>query len=1070
MRYLKQLFISIIFVLVATAIWAQETLAPVELRCELIPEPLGIDVPQPRLSWLFRSEARGQAQTAYQVLVASSRTRLNQNQGDRWDSGRVASDATLDVPYAGKPLVSSQQVFWKVRIWDAGGRASDWSPAATWTMGVLAGKDWNPGTRWITDPGLLRWVRPRLGFRTQDAADENSVKWVQIDLGASLPIDAVRLHALRHSAPELLGFPRRFKVEAADHPEFRASMTIADQTAKDYPEGWAAVIRLPAGGIRARYVRLTATKLRVSEKKPCLALSQVEIISGGKNVAAGAVVTASDSIEQAPWTAAAITDGLGIPGMNPRANDTLLLRREFEIAPGLRRALIHVSGLGHYELTVNGAPAEAGLIMPGWTDYRKTALYDTYDITRLLRPGTNAMGLCLAGGMYNVQEGRYVKFISTFRPLAAFGEIRLDYSDRVGTVITDRRWRATPGPITFSNVYGGEDYDARREPAGWNRPGFNDSKWTSAVETAGPGGTLRGITHASPPFRGFESLKPAAVRQLRPGVAVYDFGQNASIMPRLRVRGPAGSAVKIIPAELVRPDGSVDRRSAGGGNAWWQYTLAGRSEAEEWFPKFFYHGSRYLQAELTAPEGAPLPAIESIEALVVHSDSPTAGEFTCSNDLFNRIRLLVRWAQRSNLAHVITDCPHREKLGWLEQYHLNGPSLRYEFDLARLYAKTFGDMADAQQADGLVPDIAPEYVIFSGGFRDSPEWGSALILAAWQHFVWTGNDAPLRRYYPAMQRYVSYLGSRSEGHIVSHGLGDWFDIGPKSPGTSQLTPAPLTATALYYECVRSLARIAGHLGMPADARRYDGLAAEIKDAFNRKFINMESGVYATGSQTAQALPLVLGLADPARRPAVLEALVRDVRGRGNSVTAGDIGYRYLLRALADGERSDVIFDMNNQSEKPGYGYQLAHGATSLTEAWDTAPHASQNHFMLGQIMEWFYHDLAGIQPDESGPGFKKIVLRPSPVGDITWVKASHKTARGVLRSEWRRAAGTFACDVTIPPNTTATIYLPALEASSVREGGVPAEQAMAVKFLRMEGGSAVFAIGSGAFRFTSVLR
>jgi hypothetical protein len=1049
---------------------AETTLTPGSLACELLVDPLGIDVAQPRLSWLLHSDERGQAQTAYQVLVTSSRDLLARNHADLWNSGRTSSDATVDVRYSGKPLASSQQVFWKVRVWSAAGEVSPWSPVATWTMGILGEKGWNAGTRWITDPALSKWVRPRLGYRSEDASDENTVKWVQVDLGASYAIDAVRLYAIRHSAPELLGFPRRFKLEAADNPVLRGAVLVADQTAKDFPSAGASVIDLPASSMKARFLRLTAARLRTIDRKTCLALSQIEVISGGRNVAAGGAVTASDSIEQAPWGASAITDGLGIPGMNPRANGTLLLRREFIVRPGLRRALAHISGLGHYELSVNDRRVDGALLRPGWTDYRKTCLYDTHDLSALLNAGANAVGISLAGGMYNVQEGRYVKFVSPFRPLVAFGEIRLEYADgTVETISTDSRWRVMPGPITFSNVYGGEDYDARREPSGWSSPGFNDSAWTAAVETEGPGGILHGVTHASPPFGVFETLKPRAVRELRQGTLVYDFGQNASIMPRLRVRGPAGAVVKIVPAELVKPDGSVDRGSAGGGDAWWRYTLAGRTAGEEWFPSFFYHGSRYLQVELAPPQGGgPLPVVEALEVSVVHSDSPAAGEFSCSNDLFNRIRTLVRWAQRSNLAHVITDCPHREKLGWLEQYHLNGPSLRYEFDLTRLYAKTFGDMADAQQADGLVPDIAPEYVIFAGGFRDSPEWGSALILAAWQHSVWTGDDAPLRRYYPAMQRYVAYLAGRSEGNIVSHGLGDWFDIGPNRPGASQLTPIPLTATAFYYECARTLARIAMHLGNNADARRYETQAAQIKDGFNRKFFNADAGVYATGSQTAQALPLVLGLVEPARRAGVLDMLARDVRGRGNAITAGDVGYRYLLRALADGGRSDVIFDMNNQSEKPGYGYQLARGATSLTEAWDAAPHASQNHFMLGQIMEWFYHDLAGIRPDENGPGFKKIILHPSPAGDITWVKASHRTARGIISVEWHRENGMFSYAVTIPPNTTATVFVPASDAASVSESDRPAARAPGVKFLRMEAGAAVYTISSGTYRFSAL--
>jgi len=1042
------------------------SLAAVDLRCDWMVDPLGVDSAPPRLSWKLQGYGtRGLKQGASQILVASSLEILGRDEGDLWDSGRVESAEQLHVPYGGGPLHSNERVFWKVRVWDGEGRASSWSAPGTWTMGVLESGDWRG--RWITDPGLLRWTRPFLGYHSEEANSTDTRKWIQVDLGSPHPIESVRFLALRHTVGERLGFPPRFKVELASRADLSDAVVVADQTSEDYRQ-WTNSIEVPVAGVRARYVRLTATRLRDFAGQICLALSQIEVLSDGKNVAAGAAVTASDSLERAPWAAAAVTDGLGIPGTNPRANDTLLLRRDVEVRAGLRRALVHVSGLGHYEMTVNGTRVSQGLMTPGWTAYDRIALYDTHDLTSLLRPGPNAVGLLLGSSMYNVQPGRYLKFVSAFRPLMAIGQIRLEYEDgTVETVGTDDQWRVTSGPIVFSNVFGGEDYDARREPAGWDEPGFDDSSWTPAVTRTGSLPTLRGVSHASPPFRTYETFAPVKVRELGPGVSVYDFGQNASMMPRLRVRGAAGATVKMIPAELLKADGSVDRGSSGGGDAWWSYTLAGRAESEEYFPRFFYHGSRYLQVEREAPAGGALPDVESLESVVVHSDSPPAGEFACSSELFNRTRTLVRWAQRSNLAHVITDCPHREKLGWLEQYHLNGPSLRYETDLTRLYAKGFADMADALQPSGLVPDIAPEYVVFTGGFRDSPEWGSAVILAAWQHYVWTGDDTPLRRNYDVMKRYVAYLAGTAEDDIVSHGLGDWYDLGPGPPGYSQLTPIALTATAIYYEDVAALVRIALRLGRADDAERYAREAARIEAAFNREFFDSEAGLYATGSQTAQAMPLVLDLVPEGHRTRVLEALVKDVRAHGNGTTAGDVGYRYVLRALADGGRSDVIFDMNHQSDRPGYGYQLARGATSLTEAWDANPRSSQNHFMLGQIMEWFYGDLAGLAPDADHPGFERVRIRPQPVPGITWARAVHESPRGRIAVEWRRDGGAFSLDVELPPNTSAEVWVPAESVSGVSEGGSPVERAPGVRLLREERGRVVLAVDSGRYAFSS---
>jgi hypothetical protein len=357
--------------------------------------------------------------------------------------------------------------------------------------------------------------------------------------------------------------------------------------------------------------------------------------------------------------------------------------------------------------------------------------------------------------------------------------------------------------------------------------------------------------------------------------------------------------------------------------------------------------------------------------------------------------------------------------------------------------------------------------MFSGGFRDSPEWGSAYVIVPWQQYEWTGDLELLRRHYDGMSRYVAYLGSRAANDIVSHGLGDWYDIGPRRPGVAQLTPLSLTATAFYFCDANILARTATLLGKADDAKKYGELAARIRASFNRTFFNATNQTYATGSQTANSIPLVMDLVEPANRPAVLAAIVADVQQRGNAITAGDVGYRYLLRALADGGRSDVIFDMNNQSEKPGYGYQLKMGATSLTEAWNADRRSSQNHFMLGQIMEWFYHDLAGIGCDPVGLGFKKIIIKPQPVGDVTWTKASYDSIYGKIAAAWKRTDGKLTLEVTIPANTAATVFVPAKPESKVTEDGMAAEQSAGVKFLRRANDRMIYSVGSGTYEFRS---
>jgi alpha-L-rhamnosidase len=893
---------------------ANAALFPTKLRCEYAVNPMGVDTVTPRLFWTDESGQRGERQTAYEILVATSAKNLAANRGDLWDSGKVKSGETIQISYGGKELKSWQQVFWKVRVWDVSGKASSWSKPATWTMG-LHSNDW-----------------------------------------------------------------------------------------------------------------------------------------------------------QAKWIGAADTN---IP--------SLLLRQEFVVKPGLVRALVVVCGLGQYELTLNGKKVSDDFLSPGWTKYNRTCLYDLRDLTASLKRGKNAVGIELANGMYNMVSptNRFTKFRGSFGPQKAIAQIRLEYADgSVEMIGADESWRAASGPITFSSIYGGEDYDARLQQGGWDKPNFDDSKWAAATIMNSTGAELRGISVAAPPIRKFEIHKPIATRTLANGDIVFDLGQNAAHVPAISVSGPRGSKVQLMPSELVGTDGAIDQGSMGGGHRGWiscEFTKA-TDGVETWSPKFFYVGCRYIQAHFTPAANGALPKIKSIEVAVVQSSSEPVGEFECSNPLFNRIRNLVRWAQRSNMESLMTDCPHREKLGWLEEDHLNGPALRYEFDLAQLFTKTLNDIADSQLTNGLVPTTAPEYTVFRdktdtnhlrNNFGDSPEWSSTFILVPWQQYEFDGDLNLFRIHYDAMKNYVAYLGSRAENDIVDYGLGDWYDVGPKKPGVSQLTPIALTATAFYYENVKIMERVAALLNKKEDERNYFELTKKIATAFNAKFYDPTNHFYATDSQCANTIPLVMGICAPDNRAAVVDAIVRDVRSRGNALTAGDVGYRYLLRALADGGRSDVIFDMNNHTNKPGYGMQLAKGKTSLTEAWDGG--SSQNHFMLGQIQEWFYHDLAGIQNEPESPGFKWIVINPHPVGDVTWAKASYNSIRGKIVSDWKRDGNKFALKVTIPPNTRATIFVPAKSAESVMEHGKPAQGSDGVYFLGFENDRAVFAVESGIYDFKSEL-
>ncbi|MEO5562343.1 MAG: family 78 glycoside hydrolase catalytic domain [Chitinophagaceae bacterium] len=739
-----------------------------------------------------------------------------------------------------------------------------------------------------------------------------------------------------------------------------------------------------------------------------------------------------------------------------------LFRKEFTINKTVKKATAFVAGLGHFELSINGKKAGDHFLDAGWTNYDKHALYVTFDITNQLKKGKNAMGVMLGNGFYFMPGERYLKIQLAYGYPKMISRIMVEYTD--GTtedIVSDNSWKTTAGPVTFSSIYGGEDYNATLEQKGWNSFLFNDQSWKNAITVQGP--PLLNAQTATP-LKIFDNFSPVKISQPKPGVWVYDLGQNASAIPRISVKGKKGSTVRLWPAELLDKNGLATTQPIGT-PVYFDYTLKGEG-IETWQPQFMYYGFRYVQVTGAVPQGESnsdnLPVVVSLKSLHTRNAATTAGEFSSSNDLFNKTDKLIDWAIRSNMASVLTDCPHREKLGWLEEAHLVGPSIMYTYNIAALCRKVIADMMNAQTEKGLVPDIAPEFAQFGGPFRDSPEWGSNSIIMPWYMYEWYGDQQILETSYPMMQRYISYLESKSKDGILSHGLGDWYDIGPKEPGPSQLTTKGITATAIYYYDLTIAGKVATLLGKQHDAVNYEAMAAKVKTAYNNAFFNKEKKQYGTGSQTANSISVYMNLVEPEYKDSVVANIVKELRNRNNSLTAGDIGYRYLLKVLDDNNRSDVIFDMNSNASVPGYGYQLARGATALTESWQAYDNASHNHMMLGHLKEWFYSGLAGIRPAKNTIAFKKIEIRPQPVGNVSSAKASYISPYGKIVSDWKKNNHIFELMVEIPANTSAVIYLPATQTSSITESGKP------VKVVRYVNGQAVVEVGSGKYKLTAI--
>lgn len=892
-------------------------MSPANLSCEYLRDPLGIDVAKPRLSWTFSSDRRGEVQTAYQVLVASSEELLTADRGDLWDSGKVESDQSALVEYAGKPLKSEARCYWKVRIWTRESKPSGWSKGAFWTMGLLDKSDWKGD--WIA-------------YRAKLEPDETAPTSVQHD---------------------------------ADSPS------------------------------------------RVMQK-------------------------------------------VASP----------LLRKEFTTSKPIKRATAYICGLGFHELHINGEKVGDSVLEPAFTRYDKRALYVTRDVTRLIHRGPNAIGVMLGNGWYNCHSRDSWDFDrAQWRntPRMLF-QMKIEYADGSSEVIaSDGSWKTTTGPIVFDCIRNGEHYDARLEKLGWDSANYSDADWKPVVLVDGPGGKL--VAEKIPPAKVIETLKPVKVTEPKPGVFVFDMGRNIAGWCRLKVAGPVGTTVTIRYDERLNADGTLNQANAGhirtGEFQTDKYTLNGAG-TETWEPRFVYHGFQYAQVE-----GFPgKPTLDSLDLRIVHASFDQVGDFECSNELLNTIHKLTQRSYVSNFVSYPTDCPHREKNGWTGDAQLASETGLYNFDTAANYTRWIDDFDDCQLDDGNLPGIVPTGT-WGYAWGNGPAWDSAYMLIPSYVHLYGGDTRLLKAHYAGFKRYVDFVTNRSPEHIADFGLGDWCP--PEGGPGGHKTPAALTSTAYYYVDTKIVSQVAGMLGKTEDQRKYAELAEQIRKAFIAKFYNPETGTFTGEEQCGMAAALYQGLVPDGQKDKIMAALVAEVEKRKDHVWAGILGTKYLLHALTNNGRADLAYAVATKKDWPSWGYWIEQGATSLWEDWDGG--ASRNHIMFGDIDAWMYEALAGINPDPADPGFKHIIIRPNPVGDLKWAKAHHRTMYGMIKSSWKLDGGKFALDIEIPANTTASVYVPAALANDVTEGGKPAAQAEGVKFVRIEGDRAVFEVGSGVYAF-----
>ncbi|MEW2403875.1 family 78 glycoside hydrolase catalytic domain [Streptomyces sp. NPDC046862] len=1002
-------------------------------------DPIGVDDPSPRLSWRVVRAEDAWTQTAYQIRAA--RTRRDLEAGRLlWDSGTVRSAAQTDIAWRGPVLRSRDRVVWQVRAWGSNAGATPWSRPASWEMGLLRRSDWG-AARWIEYPG--RAVDQPLpvfarAFRVDGRAGHVT--------RARLYVSGIGLHVAR-----LNGEPVTDEVLAPGNSNYQLSV---------------------------EYRAYDVTHL----VRPGDNTLGMELGHGTALVTRSVTNAATGRTAPYSWWQSQFKGTGSLVGAADRGATTVKVSSV---------ANFHVGGTVNIDTGDGGERLESRTITAvGTAGADGTGISFTPALSSGHGDGAavSGSGNSLAGTDPSAGAAVSPRLIARLEVTKADGTVQ--------TIVTDRSWKTALGPTTTANWYSGSDYDARREQSAWTAPGADLSAtaerrdgtamgWTSAGMAPPPNLTTELVWRNAEPLKIVDTLRPVSVKQPQPGVWVFDFGQNFAGWPRLHVdrRAPAGTTVKLQPAESLNEDGTVNQASIRGGgpsrgtDVFAAYTTYGAARGETWHPQFHYFGMQWVQVT-GLPEGYT-PTRDTVTGLQIHADVPAAGSIQTSNERINRIHRMSRYSIMSNVMSTFTDCPGREKLAYPADYLQPFGSLHRTFGYDAFLRTMERHLAEGQSKTGdNIGNVALKAPVYdwgyTGRFGDEINWGNGVVLTPWFLYETYGETRTMARYYPQMQAFLTYLRTRKAGtgadaHIVDGALADWI--------SSEVTSGRITGTWGYHQVADRMARMAELLGRTADAADYRSLATNIKNAFNDAFYNRSLGRYtaegdqggAGATQAAQALALDEGLVPDSERTKVLDALVELVHahrpfGGGPHFGGGTIGLAPIVRALHEGGRDDVLWDVLQEDTRPSYGYFMQPtaanpgGLTTIPETWDIG--ASKNHMILLQIEEWFHSGLAGIRRPRGGVGYRHLVIDPRPVGDLTHVEGSYRTPHGEVSTEWTRQHGVFRLRVEVPPNTTAEIRVPTGD-------GKPRTVPDGAKFERIEGDRAVYSVRSGVYVFTA---
>ncbi|GAA4083093.1 family 78 glycoside hydrolase catalytic domain [Actinomadura miaoliensis] len=1051
---------------------------PERLTVEYAEQPLGLDVPRPRLAWL--PPAGTTRQTAYQI-------RVTRHDDDRpvWDSGRVASDATAHVEYAGPTLVSRTRYRWQVRTWDERGRPSPWSRPSWWEMGLLRPEDWR--ARWIggrQDPDH-DWADQRTTFvftLTGDALDflfrarpvgktyGETYTWrvTAVD-GVPTLVAQVRRYPGGSSSDTTLTTLKRVPITNIAPGELRNTRhTLAVEARGTTITTWIdgeRVDTLTDGAQKSGTIGVRA------ETAAAGMLHEVTVETGGERVFHTDFARGAN-----PFTGGDVTgDGLAVPGQAtgkdivlPIATPAPLLRREFTAKGRVKRARLYVAAGGFPKLSLNGRQVGDAAIENGFTAYDKRVLYRTYDVTDAVRQGGNVLGAELGRGWYGLADPNewYWHQAPWHAQPALKAQLEITFTDgRHQLVTTDGSWRATDGPTRYDSIYGDEHHDARRALPGWDRPGFDDRTWRRAATVAGPSGRL--VAAQLEPIRPVAEVAPVSVTEAKPGVWVFDFGRIFAGWVRLDVSGPAGQTVTLFHCEKLNADGTgsdagnrlIDTQLQND-----RYTLAGRGR-ETWEPSFGYKGFRYVQ--VTGFPGRPTRA--TLTGRVVHSSVPSTGTFTSSDELLNKIQQAARNTLLNNTHGFVTDTPTYEKNGWTGDAHASALAAACNFGMARVWTKWLADFRDAQSPKGEIPEIVPSTPLY--GYENTPgwnmiwgavpSWDAATFVLPWEMYTAYGDTRILAEMYDTHKKLVDYTRTYfTDDHVYANKqnvfLGEYAGKGP-------VGPVDATASAYYFYMADRLSESARLLGDNGAATRYRTLAGQIRDAYNKRYWDASRRVYRTVgadgtvqayAQTQNALPLAFGMVPDGQEKAVARSLNDDIVAQGHHLTAGVFAGRFLMTLLSDHGYTDTAYKVATRTTEPSWGHWIVNGHSTMFEGWALTSRSYDHHYW-GSVSSWFYQGLAGIRPGR--PGYRTVTIRPGVPTGLDRAAASLDTVRGRVESAWSRDGDRFDLRVRVPAGTAAEVWVPG------RNVRAPA----GARFLRHEDGHAVHEAGAGTFAFGS---